>query len=290
MPNPFRKERAWRELTEKANTLEKELARTVSGFGESARQINWQEVQSKLQPGEAAVEFVHYQFFNPERTDSTMYAALLLRPGHAPLFISLFEEKSLDALLKKEGTRRAEYVNHLYVHSSEPLYDLIWKPLEKELAGVQTIHYSPSGLLHLINIGALPTAQKEEAILSDRYQLRRLNSTRELVTASTARPNNPTAVLYGGIRYEADGMTTSDAHSEPLYNTSLDRGYMDFSQADSTLRGDRNWEYLPSTKEEVSSLETILKNNGLAASSQTAFNATEESFKALRKTAANPFP
>ena len=48
------------ELEEKANTLEKDLARTVSGFGEALRQVSWQEVQAALKPSEAAIEFVRF--------------------------------------------------------------------------------------------------------------------------------------------------------------------------------------------------------------------------------------
>jgi tetratricopeptide (TPR) repeat protein len=102
-------------LEAKANALEKELTAKVAGFGKAQRQVNWKEVQSKLQPGDAAVEFVHYIYCTPDLTDSVIHSALVLRPGDtAPHFVPLFEEKSLDSFLQTQGERRAEYVYNLY--------------------------------------------------------------------------------------------------------------------------------------------------------------------------------
>ena len=39
------------DLEEKSNTLEKDLAHTVAGFGDAMRQVNWQEVQRNLAAG-----------------------------------------------------------------------------------------------------------------------------------------------------------------------------------------------------------------------------------------------
>lgn len=79
-------------LEAKANTLEKELTAKVAGFGKAQRQVNWKEVQSQLQPSDAAVEFVHYIYCTPDLTDSVVYSALVLRPGNtSPHFIPLFE-------------------------------------------------------------------------------------------------------------------------------------------------------------------------------------------------------
>ncbi len=184
-------------LEEKANNLEKELVRTVAGYGDALRQVKWQEVQSALKPGEASVEFVHYRYYNPKSTNSIMYAALVLRPGDAqPHFIPLFEEKSLDSLLQTHGARKADYVNGLYTlveRGIKPLsessgqitlYDLLWKPLHKELVGVKTIYFSPSGLLHHLNLAAIPIGI--DSVLGDRYQLVEVGSTRSLAVGTKA--------------------------------------------------------------------------------------------------------
>lgn len=279
------------DLRDKINSLDKDLSRTVTGFGDAMRQVEFKEVQTTLDSSEAAIEFVRYQFHNLKWTTNFLYAALILRSGdHQPQFIPLFEEKTLQELLKKETTRRAEYVNNLYLNSEESLYDFIWKPLEKELKDVKTIHYSPSGLLHQINLGAIPINENEAEILSDRFQLRLLNSTRELVIKPKDKPHNSSVALFGGIKYEADGMATLETKSETYNDISGSRGILEFSQTDSTLRGDRIWEYLPSTQEEIEALSTILKKENRSIISQKGFEATEESFKALSKNKEKPSP
>ncbi|MBK6997047.1 MAG: hypothetical protein IPH31_19815 [Lewinellaceae bacterium] len=107
------------ELEAQVNDLEKDLARTVAGYGEAMRQVNWQEVQQKLVAGEAAVEFVRYQFIEKRQSD-TMYAALLLLPEmEQPEFIPLFKETQLDSLLSRLlGSGTAAKADNLYAARS----------------------------------------------------------------------------------------------------------------------------------------------------------------------------
>ena len=159
------------ELEEKANAAEKELARTVAGYGDAIRQVRWQEVQSKLKQDEAAIEFVHFLATSPKNIDSldtSGYAAMILRPGAGqPVFVPLFEEKQLDSLLAPGKEQRQEYLDEIYATASrgakplkqkelKGLYELIWKPLEKNLRKIKTVYYSPSGLLHRFNLAAIP--------------------------------------------------------------------------------------------------------------------------------------
>ena len=177
------------DLESQTNDLEKDLTRTVAGYGEAMRQVRWQEVQAALQPGEAALEFVHYRFYEKKATDSTLYAALVLRHGQTtPSFVPLFEQSLLDSLLSQYGQHKFDYINNLYTvtnedtpHPKKSLYELLWQPLEKELGDLQKIYFSPSGLLHQLNHGAIPINGEE--FLSDRYQLVRLNSTRQLAVS-----------------------------------------------------------------------------------------------------------
>ena len=271
------------ELEEKANMLEKELTRMVAGYGEAMRQVNWKEVQRNLAAGEAAAEFVHYRFAGKQQSDSTMYAALLLLPGaQQPIFIPLFEEKQLDSLLKTSGERKADYVNGLYTLADrgamaieapkKSLYELIWKPMEKELSGVKKIYFSPTGLLHRINLDAIPVSQMET--LADKFQLIEVNSTRQLVIPNQKNIANQDAVLIGGIQYEQD---STIQNNEPIL-VSRSRGELSFSSIDSTLRGG-SWNSLAWTEWEVSSIEKIMQTAGVAVSLKKGNAATEESFK-----------
>ena len=275
------------DLEAKANDLEKELARTVAGFGQALRQVKWQEVQAALKPGEAAIEFVSYRFYQKKKTDSTMYAALLLLPGkNSPKFISLFEEKQLTALLKTDGSPQATFYNDLYATAKKgsQLYDLIWKPISAALPQGATVYCSPSGLLHRINLGAIPTP--DGRTLAEKTRLTMLGSTRQLVIPSvSATQTSATAQLYGCIQYDAAPTLAANTPAKPE-DLATRRG-PDIAQNDSTLRGE-NWNYLRWTEVEISAAANILKSKGITSTLKKGPEATEESFKALGQGGPSP--
>ncbi len=280
---PIAERKGVAEFEEKANALEKDLVHTVAGYGEAMRQVNWKDVQSKLKEGEAAVEFVHYRYYDKRATDSTMYAALVLRKEvTAPVFVSLFEQGALDSLLQGQMERKADYVDHLYTlvgrgamelqQPQRSLYELIWQPLEKELKEVKTVYYSPSGLLHRLNIGAIPI--DVETTVADRYKLVALNSSRQLAIPTQIKIGNSDAVLYGGIKFEQD---SAIQNNEPII-ASRSRGELSFYTVDSTLRAG-SWNYLPGTDLEVNAIEKIMRTTMVKPILKKGYAATEESFK-----------
>ncbi|MCB0520376.1 MAG: CHAT domain-containing protein [Lewinellaceae bacterium] len=285
------------ELEEKANDLEKDLTRTVAGYGQAMRQVDWQEVQQALKPDEAAIEFVHYHYYDKKQTDSTMYSALLLRPGdEQPVFIPLFEEKQLAAAFAP-GTKEqpSELLAQVYSRGAQPLktaqlaglYQLIWQPLDSLLSKTTTVYFSPAGLLHRINFGAIPFDKNQ--ILSDKYRLVRLGSTRSLVVPDlTKNILTNSAALFGGIHYEMDSTaTTRDTIENELL--AARSGELSFAYADRSApqRGD-NWGFLSGTEKEVSQIQSLLQSSNFSSQVLSGENATEEAFKTLGKD--NPSP
>ncbi len=270
------------ELETKADSIEKVLVRTVAGFGEALRQVTWQEVLQQLKPGEAAVEFVHYRYYNPKPTDSTLYAALVLRPGdEAPQFVSLFEEREVASLVKSASGRAVGRINALYsvdgggetVDGKKTLYDIIWKPLEPLLEGVKTVYCSPSGLLHRLNLGAI--AVNESKTFANERQLSVLGSTRQLVLPDAAARSGMNAVLIGGVRYTADTAAIAAAN--------MGIAARDWSNTlpfhpDTLTRGD-SWRYLPESAGEVLDIQNVLQSVNWTARLDTGYYATEETFR-----------
>lgn len=284
------------QLENQANEIEKDIASTVAGWGQAKQQVSWKEVQATLQTGEAAIEFVHYRYFDKEETDSTRYAALLLLPGNEqPQFLPLFEEKQLDNLLQTNGGRKADYVNTLYTAADRgarpineqqlSLYELIWQPMEKKLENVKTIYFSPSGLLHRINLSAIHI--NDEHVLGDRYQLLRLNSTRQLVFPNQMKNTEQNALLYGGIEYEMDSTAIAVANQGFATDLFATRGEVSFTYADTNSRGS-TWNYLPWTTKEVTKVETTLTNAGFHIEARKGYTATEESFKSIGQAGSSP--
>ncbi len=289
---PFAERQNTVSIEEKASALEGDLAGRVVGFGQVRRQVSWQEVLVQLKPGEAAIEFAKFNFRNSDKLDSTLYAALVLRPGWtAPKFIPLFEEKQLDSLLQRNNERKEAYVKQLYSladrgvtivgQPKKSLAQLIWQPLEKDLSGVTTVYFSPSGLLHRLNFSAIPISA--DSTLADRYNLVELSSTRQLVVPQKVEAKNNEAQLFGGIQYDMDSTAIFGANAKLDSTAIASRGVpiaigMSFSQTDSTLRGGI-WNYLPGTEKEVAALEKILQTTGLKTETRRGYAATEEAFK-----------
>ena len=272
--------------------LEKELARIIAGYADSKRQVYWRDVQSALKPGEVAVEFVHSSFYRAQKTDSTFYAALLLRPGNMPpLFTVLFEEAEMDNLLMTQGERKADYANQLYATSDRgaieitnpkrSLYSLIWKPFEKNLEGVHTIYCSNDGLLHRLNLGAIP--YNKDQTFSDKYRLVELGSTRQLALHSELQNLGHDAVLYGGLNYEPD---TSKIQSQMQDSAPL-LVELSFDRVDRNLLSG-SWNYLEGTDKEVKTIHKLLTASGNSVVMRNGNDGTEESFKAMG--VSNPSP
>jgi CHAT domain-containing protein/Tfp pilus assembly protein PilF len=198
-----------------ANDLEKQITRIYSQKSDlkELQNVRWQDVQKSLKGGEAAIEFSSFPYFNGEKwSDSTVYIALILKKGDPyPRMVNLFEAKQLDSLLTRNNQGEEVFINNLYNWpgrnastgnvEGEHLYNLIWKPLEKYLQGIKTIHFSASGRLHQLSFSAIPC--NEIHLLCDRFRLDQLSSTAQL-TVSQQSSKVKDIILYGGIDYDAD--------------------------------------------------------------------------------------
>jgi hypothetical protein len=213
-------------LEAEAEKIERELAQRSVPFRENKRlgTARWQDVQSRLQPGEVAIEFAAFRYRDAQRwTDSTQYMALLLRPGMAhPELIPLFEQRRLDSLLSKAGSLTSSNPSSLY-RGGDPdddnkqpsygkeLYELVFAPIQSRLqAGDSVIYFSPAGGLHRVSFAALPLDDKKR--LMDHYRLVQLGSTRELLREESQKlPAGSSIALFGGMDYQPDTLAWTAA-------------------------------------------------------------------------------
>jgi len=305
------------EVEAEAEGYEKMLMRSLPTFQHARKVPTWQDVRDRLKAGEAAIEFLHYRFSAPEEPDRIQYAALVLRPNlDAPKLIPLFEEKQLDSLFQTSpalqgsaggGERKADYVSNLYsvddrgiIVSGKPkktLFELIWQPLEKELvetpssaasfgqstpdkmaSAVNTVYFSPTGLLHRLNLGAIPI--NCDSTLADQYNLIALGSTRQLVGQLDSRFNNKEAILFGGIQFEMDSAAIIAANALLLGTDMASRRRVPIESETSMQRGG-TWNFLKWTEKEVDALTPIISSGGLVPKTLKGFEATEEAFKSI---------
>ncbi len=247
-------------LEEQTNQLEKELVRRSQSFSEfnNISQLTWQQVQASLQPGEAAIEFIHFGLNNyavgsvPSSSDKVLYCAIIIRSeSEYPEMIPLFYEHDLQALFGRFQMNNLKYINALYGTSNEcnqALYNLVWKPLDAYLANINTVYYSPSGLLHKLSFSAL--SGETNVYLCDRYTLQMLGSTSQLTNITDDVPKTLQHIsMFGGIQYDL-----FDSHEVV-------------------------WEYLPATRNEIENIATIFNNDNISVSRFSDNIATETEFK-----------
>ena len=249
-------------LERAAQGLERQLVQRSKVYGDYTANlvIDWKQVRQRLGDGEMAVEFVSF----PLRNDSVMYAAYCLRGDMpSPKMVPLFEERQLTNIDKG-----------LYL-SSPMLYNLIWKPLEKEMKGVTTVYFAPSGELYNLPIENLPVG--EGTYNSDIRGYRRLSSTRQLALRKDG-VEVAKAAVYGGLKYDTDTVTL--ANDSRKYRTAEPVQWSSRAVADSLNLRDGVYE-LPATRIEAEDIDKALESAKIDTELYTDTIGTEASFKAL---------
>jgi CHAT domain-containing protein len=240
----------------KANVLEKQLVQSSQAFGDFRKdvQVTWKNVQKNLSPNEAAIEFTNFKVREKNGGNKVIYCALIIKKDlKYPQMVTLFEEKQLTDLLADLKDNNESAVTSVYGSkkiTESKLYDLIWKPLEPYLKGIEIINYSPSGLLHKVSFAAL--SNTNDNYLVDNFKLNMLTST-ALVTKTTKAiiDKNSSVSLFGGIDYSIKDTTFSP------------------------------WNFLDGTLSETNQLNTTLEIQGVKVNYIKAKAATKQEFKTL---------
>ncbi|MBC7774937.1 MAG: CHAT domain-containing protein [Phycisphaerae bacterium] len=274
---PARRQRNLDSLLDLSNELERNLVRGSEPFRLATQNFRWQDVQSALLPGEAAIEFGRVK---DPRSDSILYAAWMVRPGDkAPRQIILFEEKEISNLA---ATRHLYAPDHLPVGKN--LHELLWKPLEPLLKDISTIYFAPASVLHQINFGAVPISPSE--VLADRFKVHRLVSTRQILTLKNkpeqALPRS--ALVFGGIKYETDSVALSVTNT---VSVEAEKALILPNRTRGLSFGD-DWEFLSGTLKEAVEVRNRLEKVGAKVAFADGFHASEGFFKKTAQASPSP--
>jgi CHAT domain-containing protein/TolA-binding protein len=267
------------ELEQEFIMLQKQLKQRVALLDKTGGQFNnllmagdysYTGVREALSPGQAAIEFLSFRYYDIGReTDSVYYCALVLRSdAEWPVMVFLTLGSRLENLVRL-------HPDQIYDTGNPDLYTLIWEPLERYLKGMETVFYSPAGLLHRISFAALPIG--DHRVLSDRYKLINLASTRNLIVArQSPKIETETGFIFGGIDYN----TTLRPETKSLHQSVVSPSDTVFLAEFRSLRG-AAWDFLPGTKAEASKISQLLTNGRIYTRLVTGGEATEESMKSL---------
>jgi len=261
------------------NNLEVELTKLYSKHFEEKLSLtkSWKEVI--LKENDIAIEFSHFGYNNGKWTDSTMYVAYLYKKDwKLPKAIPLFEEKQLMEYLKS-----ANSPNKLYASrgskakatktnlDSEDLYNLIWKPIELHLENIETIYFSPDGLLHKIPFAAL--GRKDEPLLCETYNLVQLSTTAN-ISAKNQDLNFKNTLFIGGIDYEYTPEIKKQNDTSVAFE-----GLKSLKFSKGTRSMGTTWNYLPGTLDEVNAIGGLLEQKDISSRLLSNKAATEFAFK-----------
>ncbi|MBL7897745.1 MAG: tetratricopeptide repeat protein, partial [Crocinitomicaceae bacterium] len=193
------------ELENEARQLEKNLIQRSGVFSDfdKIQNLDWKQVRDGLNPGEAAIEFVHFKSVI-NLTRSVVYAAFIVKPEcQHPEVVNLCTEAELKNILGVIQGNNLSFVERVYGKKSDAkkdLYEKIWQPLEPFLEGVKTVYYSPSGLLHKVSFAAM--SKDQDVYLSDVYNFRQMGSTGNLAFENnTSFGELENFLLMGGVQY-----------------------------------------------------------------------------------------
>ena len=222
---------------------------------------SWVSVKEKLWEKDVAIEF--FSFYLAK--DSLMYAALVLQKDMtSPKLVPLFEEKQLK---KDKG---------LYARTN--IGKLVWAPLAEYIGDKENIYFAPTGELYNIAIESVPHWEGD-CLMSDKWNMYRLSSTRELAIIKNKAAMKKASV-YGGVKYDTkEEYMIANSKKFSNQSRSMDE-VVPFELTDSLdLRSGVS--YLPATKIEAEEIGRTLKGKNMSTTLRIDTLATESDLKNL---------
>lgn len=218
----------------------------------------WKDVRAALADNEVAIEFILSPTSN---FNKQVYSVLIIsNDWDSPKYVNLFTKEELDNI----------DIDDFY--SSNKLSSILWKEILEEIGENNVIYFSPIGELYNISIENLPlsiedpTTSSSISYMSDKYQLIRLNSTRD-ITSKSLRNFVVSASLFGDMNY--DGTITSSKAAIQQRNVKRGNDYRS------------GFRPLPGTKVELENINKTLSTTGIDISTYAKDNGTKDSFMKL---------
>lgn len=177
-----------------ADDVDRQVMNRIDYFGKVSRFLSdsYVDVKAALNRKDLAVEYMNSAVDSVD----TYYAVLLRRGWDVPEFIRLGTRRQIDSLtcdMSLDGYYEGD--------TGSNLYDMLLAPVLQYAFPGDNIHFSPSGLLHLINVAALPLP--EGGIVADKYNMDRVSSTRELIRKDSVGGRR-SASIFGGLEYSVE--------------------------------------------------------------------------------------
>ncbi|HCX24324.1 MAG: hypothetical protein CMB80_13570 [Flammeovirgaceae bacterium] len=252
------------QMETEANNLEKDLSLKSTVFAGTFDQERptWNAIQSKLEDGQLALEVIRIK--KKMKKDSVLYIGMILSPNESPRMIV----KGNGVEMEDKGFK--SYKNSI-MYKLEDLksYDIFWREFDVAIPdGTTSLYLSADGVLNKVNISTLYDSEKGEYLV-DKYKVRLLSNTRELIEDSDAADLNDDAVMFGFPKYHLSD-TEMVASSNLMASADMERGF-----------GSEITE-LPGTLAEVQEIQKVISGGSWNVKSYLGADATETEVKSVK--------
>lgn len=258
------------ELTSQANGIWSDLRYASKSFDDYTKSMeaSWEEVRNALADDEVAIEYL--------RSGDILknyYALILRREYDAPLVKDVGWEgrytENPDTLYTVKERWRSPWPSYIYKKD---------KTYIQPLKDAKRIFVSPTGILHQIAMESFRDYYTD-SIMSDKYQIYRVSSTRELIGRKHEK-SQPKATLYGGINYQ---LSTDEWEMLAQSKGAVDKPLLAMRDVPLLSRGavESALKPLTGTVQEVKDIAEVFSRQNNSADCIMGNQATEEHLKAL---------
>lgn len=272
------------ELEREKDYLESRVGHLVQqNQREGKRLVTAESIRQRLKEDEVTIDFFFTrEYEGSDWTDSIYYFAVVNRSTwDGAKVINLTEKHNLKELLRATDNEEAD-VWHRYNTFSEvgyDLYQLLWQPLEKHLAGVTKVYCSTTNLLQRISFAGLATDKFGQHHLSDQYTFTYCSDFRNWYSEEK-KEYAKTIALFGNPQYTTD--STQDLTSlKYFFPPSKTTKYTVFADDISFRAPVLYLAPLASAAKEVSYIDSLLQNDMWNSQVFTQHAAQEQVFRTM---------
>lgn len=267
------------DLETEANALEKEVSLKSELFKKNNEKVkySWQDIKGKLKAGEAAIEIIQYKKHNKTLSDSSVYAALIIKHGaSSPEVVVLNNGTELESRYLKYYKNMIIFNTGDSFQKDEVSYGKFWLPISKKIEGIKKIYFAPDGVYHSINLNTLYDTTSKKYLV-DLLEIHQLSNTSELILHSDTKKNPKNdAKLFGFPQYDLPYNNEQPVKKEEEVKKEI-------NISNPTIRGSLSTEIvqLPGTKKEVEQIKVLLEKAKWNVKSFVSAYALEEEIKNL---------
>ena len=246
------------QIKKEIQQLEKEIFPTLKNVKEKTPE--WRSITTNLAANEA---YIHYYQAGQFENDATGFSisnrecyAIIIKRNAEPVIVEVDPQKKILAFFQSNAQKSRFEVSQLYDHVDSSsgalsLYHLIWEPLEKHLKNIDRIYLRTNGNINRISFASIQLPDKRYLI--DKYFFRRLIVVTDSSFKWNTRPGTvKNMLLVGDVDFD-----TKKAGQQ--------RSAEGFE-----------WAALPSSREEINSINDILAPKNYLTVLLTDSIATED--------------